>query len=105
MNQKMKFGWWFVRYSFSYEPWDAFGIFEDEYRKQFCDHETSSLDMTEIYYDFANNDKMPKGLIPALIGFIAYIVFRIRHRLHNFVCGTKAKLSFVERVLKDSDPF
>lgn len=101
---EMKFGWWYIRYQFAYEPWASFGVFEDEYKKQFNCEEISTLEMVEIYSDYSEN-RMPKGLIPDVISAIAYIVFRIRHRLHNFVCRTKAKLSFVERVLKDSDPF
>lgn len=80
--QQLKFGWWYIKYEFAYDPMAAFGIFEDEYKKQFdsCD-EISTLEMVEIYSDYVNSQKMPEGFIPNIIGAIAYIpyfVFNIR---------------------------
>lgn len=78
--QQLKFGWWYIKYEFAYDPMAAFGIFEDEYKKQFdsCD-EISTLEMVEIYSDYVNSQKMPEGFIPNIIGAIAYFVFKIRH--------------------------
>ena len=81
-TKKLNFGWWFFEYEFVYEPMAAFGVFEDEYRKQFDCDEISTLEMVEIYSDYCNSQKMPSGLIPNIVGAIAYIVFRIRHKAH-----------------------
>jgi|SanBayMetagenome_1026888.scaffolds.fasta_scaffold77333_1 hypothetical protein len=77
-NEQLKFGWWYVKYEFAYRPMAAFEIFEDEYKKQFCD-EISTLEMVDIYSDYVNSQKMPEGFIPNIIGAIAYFVFKIRH--------------------------
>lgn len=79
IGQQLKFGWWYVKYEFAYEPMAAFEIFEDEYKKQFDCDEISTLEMVDIYSDYVNSQKMPEGFIPNIIGAIAYFVFKIKH--------------------------
>ena len=86
-TNQMKFGWWYFRYQFAYEPMAAFGVFEDEYKKQFDCDEISTLEMVEIYSDYV----MPSGLIPNVIGAIAYIVFKVRHKIHFLISSRKMR--------------
>jgi hypothetical protein len=47
--------------------------------------------MVEIYSDYVDTQKMPSGLIPNVIGAIAYIVFKVRHKIHFLISSRKMR--------------
>ncbi len=90
----MSFGWWYVRYAFTYEPMKAFGVWEDEYKRQFPQYGgCSTLEMVDVYADCCYQGLMPKNFLVSIIDAATYFLFRFR-RTFYFVLILKHKISY-----------
>lgn len=92
--KKMKFGWWYVRYAFAYEPMKAFGVWEDECKRQFPEHDDRSvLEMVDVYADYCYQGLMPKNFLVSTIDAITCPLFKFRRTFYFFVI-LKHKISY-----------
>ena len=77
--EKMKFGWWYVQYAFAIEPMAAFGIWEDECKRQFPEYDDCSvLEMVDVYTDCCRQGLMPKNFLVSIIDAITFPLFKFR---------------------------
>ena len=93
--KKMKFGWWYLRYAFAIEPMAAFGIWENEYKRQFPEYDDCSvLEMVNVYSDYCHHDLMPKSFIVSVIDAVSYaFLFNFRGTFY-FLIVLKHKISY-----------
>lgn len=92
--KKMSFGWWYVRYAFTYEPMKAFRVWEDEYKRQFPQYSgCSTLEMVDIYADYCSKDLMPKNFVSTAIDAVIYPLFKLRRTFYFFLIF-KHKISY-----------
>lgn len=91
----MSFGWWYVQYAFTYEPMKAFGVWEDECKRQFPQYSgCSTLEMVDVYTDYCYNDLMPKSFIVSVIDAVSYaFLFNFRETFY-FLIVLKHKISY-----------
>jgi hypothetical protein len=92
--KKMRFGWWYVQYAFTYEPMKAFGVWEDEFKRQFPQYSTySTLEMVDVYADCCYQGLMPKNFLVSIIDAITFPLFRFKRTFYFFVI-LKHKISY-----------
>jgi|688.fasta_scaffold24370_4 hypothetical protein len=93
--ERMKFGWWYLRYAFTYEPMKAFGAWEDECKRQFPQYDTySTLEMVDVYTDYCYQNLMPKSFIVSVIDAVSYaFLFNFRGTFY-FLIVLKHKISY-----------
>jgi len=92
--EKMKFGWWYVQYAFTYEPMKAFRVWEDQYKRQFPQYSgCSTLEMVDVYADFCYHGLMPKNFLVSIIDAIAFPLFKFRRTFYFFLI-LKHKISY-----------
>lgn len=92
--EKLKFGWWYVQYAFTYEPMEAFAVWEDECKRQFPEYDNCSvLEMVDIYADYCHQGLMPKNLLVSIIDAITFPLFKIRRTFYFFLI-LKHKISY-----------
>jgi hypothetical protein len=92
--EKMKFGWWYVRYAFTYEPMKAFGAWEDECKRQFPQYDTySTLEMVDVYTDYCYQNLMPKNFLVSTIDAVTCPLFKFRRTFYFFLI-LKHKISY-----------
>ena len=90
----MRFGWWYVRYAFTYEPMKAFSIWEDECKRQFPEYDyCSTLQMVDVYTDFCYHGLMPKNFLVSIIDAVTYPLFKFK-RTFYFLIVLKHKISY-----------
>ena len=93
--EKMKFGWWYVQYAFAIEPMAAFGIWEDECKRQFPEYDDCSvLEMVDVYADYCYQGLMPKNFLVSVIDAVSYaFLFNFRGTFY-FLIVLKHKISY-----------
>jgi hypothetical protein len=92
--EKMKFGWWYVQYAFTYEPMKAFRVWEDQYKRQFPQYSgCSTLEMVDVYADCCYQGLMPKNFLVSIIDAIAFPLFKFRRTFYFFLI-LKHKISY-----------
>jgi hypothetical protein len=88
--ERMKFGWWYLRYAFAIEPMAAFGIWESEYKHQFPEYDDySTWQMVNVYSE--NHDLMPKSFIVSVIDAVSYAFCLILGGLSTFLSFLSTK--------------
>jgi len=91
--EKMRFGWWYVRYVLTYEPMKAFGVWEDECKRQFPQYSGySTLEMVDVYTDFCYHGLMPKNFLVSIIDAVTYPLFKFRRTLKHKINYKISKL-------------
>ena len=92
--EKMSFGWWYVRYAFTYEPMKAFSVWEDECKRQFPQYSgCSTLEMVDVYADCCSSNLMPKNFVSTAIDTVTYPLFKLRRTFYFFLI-LKHKISY-----------